>query len=220
MSVTEHVPELGAGLYSANELSRYLSSRELPASPPTVSRWIRRGLTPSQHRGRLPTYTFHDLISLLVVGWLREKGVTFAAVRRAESYLREQLRIERPFAREEIYTDGINVLYEANPLIADQLTAANLQGQEVMRKALEATLSGVRYDNSLAIWWDIRPFVRINPAIQFGEPCVAGTRIPTAQLAEFVAAGESIERLANLYELPPAWVDEAVNFERELTKAA
>jgi uncharacterized protein (DUF433 family) len=105
-------------------------------------------------------------------------------------------------------------------MIVDQLTAANLEGQEVMRKTLEATLSGVRYENSLAVWCDIRPFARIDPAIQFGAPCVAGTRIPTTQFAEFVAAGESQNRLANLYELPPAWVYEAVEFERELAKAA
>ena len=213
-------PALGAGLYSANELSRYLSSRSLGASPATVGRWIRGGLTPTPHLGKLPTYTFHDLISLLVVGWLRSKGVKLSDVRRAEGYLRTELGFDRPFAREEIYTDGINVLYEANPLIEDQLTAANLEGQEVMRKALEATLSGVRYDNALAVWWDIRPLVRLDPTIQFGAPCIAGTRIPTAQLADFVEAGESIERLASLYELPPVWISEALDFERNLAHAA
>jgi hypothetical protein len=104
MTVIDQAPELGAGLYSANELSRYLSSRQLPASPPTVARWIHFGLSPSEHRGRTPTYTFHDLISLLVVGWLRGKGVKLAAIRRAEAYLRQHMNIERPFAREEIYT--------------------------------------------------------------------------------------------------------------------
>ena len=213
-------PTLGAGLYSANELSRYLSSRSLGASPPTVGRWIRHGLTPSPHLGKVPTYTFHDLISLLVVGWLRSKGVKLSIVRKAEAYLRQRLDLERPFAREEIFTDGINVLYEANPLIEDQLTAANLAGQEVMRKALEATLSGVRYDNRLAVWWDIRPLVRLDPEIQFGAPCIAGTRIPTAQLADFVGAGESVDRLASLYEIPPVWIAEALDFERELAPAA
>lgn len=213
-------PAFGTGLYSANELSRYLSSRDLGASPQTVARWIRQGLTPSPHLGRTPTYTFHDLISLLVVGWLRDKGVKLRAIRKAEAYLRESLRIERPFAREEIYTDGVNVLYEANPLIEDQVTAANLGGQEVMRKALAETLRGIRYENELAIYWDIRPFVRLDPAIQFGAPCIAGTRIPTAQLADFVEAGEKPSRLVHLYELPSAWVDEAIHFERELGKAA
>jgi uncharacterized protein (DUF433 family) len=213
-------PALGTGLYSASELSRYLSSRSLAASPQTVANWIRQGLTPSEHLGRTPTYTFHDLISLLVVGWLREKGVKLSAVRQAEAYLRESLGIERPFAREEIYTDGVNVLFEANPLIEDQLTAANLGGQEVMRRALAETLRGVRYENELAIYWDIRPFVRLDPTIQFGAPCVTGTRVPTAQLADFIDAGDEPSRLADLYELPPASVDEALHFERELAKAA
>lgn len=73
---------MGTGLYSLAELSRYLRGRSLPASPPKVLRWIRAGLAASGHQGGVPTYTFHDLISLLVVGWLRSNGVRLAAMTR------------------------------------------------------------------------------------------------------------------------------------------
>jgi len=127
-------PILGAGLYSLSELSRYLASRKLAASPSKVLRWIQDGLAVSDHQRGAPTYSFHDLVSLLVVGWLRSRGVSLSAIRSAEAYLREARGLERPFALEEIYTDGVNVLYRASPVIAEQLTAANRRGQEIMAR--------------------------------------------------------------------------------------
>ena len=199
---------MGTGLYSLAELSRYLRGRSLPASSPKVLRWIRAGLAASDHQG------------LLVVGWLRSNGVQLAAIRKAEAYLREERRIARPFATQEIFTDGINVLYRANPSIADQLTAANRRGQEVLLRTLGDTLWGVAYDSGLAVWWDIREHVRLDPAVQFGAPCLAGTRIPTAQLFALQDAGDTREQIAALFAQPRELVDEAIEFEAELARAA
>jgi uncharacterized protein (DUF433 family) len=185
-----------------------------------VLRWIRGGLAESEHQGRLPTYTFHDLISLLVVGWLRINGVKLSAIREAEAHLRRELRTPRPFAWEDIFTDGVDVLYRANPTVIDQLTAANRGGQEVMRRALGETLRGVRYENHFAAWWDIHPLVRLHPAIQFGAPCVADTRVLTSHLAELVRHGAAPEYLADAFELPLRAVAAALAFEEDLARAA
>ena len=211
---------LGAGLYSLSELSRYLTSRGLPASSSKVLRWIQVGLAVSGHQQGAPTYSFHDLVSLLVVGWLRSQGAKLSAIRAAEGYLRGEQRIERPFALEEIYTDGVNVLYRANPAIAEQLTAANRRGQEVLTRALGETLRGIGYAQGVAVSWDIRPHVRLDPGIQFGAPCLSGTRIPTAQLFALSTAGEDVDSLARLFDVPPGWVREAVDLEEELARAA
>ena len=213
-------PILGAGLYSLSELSGYLTSRGLPASPSKVLRWIQGGLAVSGHQRGAPTYSFHDLVSLLVVGWLRSRGVSLSAIRSAEAYLREAQGFERPFALEEIYTDGVNVLYRASPAIAEQLTAANRRGQEVMTRALGKTLRGMGYTRGLAAFWDIRPHVRLDPCIQFGAPCLAGTRIPTAQLSALSKAGENADVLADLFDVSPGWVKEALDLEEELARAA
>jgi uncharacterized protein (DUF433 family) len=210
---------LGSGLYSLSELSRYLSV-PLIAPAPKVLRWIKDGLTPSAHQRGQPTYGFHDLISLLVVGSLRESGVKLSAVRQAEAYLRDERRIPRPFATEDIYTDGVNVLFNANPSIAGQLTAANRRGQEVWRDALRGLLRQVWYKDGLAIAWDVRDRVRIDPRVQFGEPCVAGTRIPTAQVHALASAGDDEARLAELYEVPVEAVTEAIDFEERVARAA
>lgn len=209
---------LNVGLYSLAELSRYISL-PLETRLPTLVRWIRQGLTPSGHQGGRPTYSFHDLVSLLVVGRLRTAGVKLATIREAEAYLRGQIDLPRPFATEQISTDGVNVLFRANPAIRDQLTAANLQGQEVLEKTLGETLRGVHYEDKLAAWWEVRESIRLDPQVQFGSPCIEGTRVSTAQLRRFKDAGDSEERIAALYELPLAAVQQALAFEGELARA-
>jgi uncharacterized protein (DUF433 family) len=211
---------LEEGLYSLREMSRYLSLR-LHASPSTLLSWIRSGLAPGGHQQGRPTYGFFDLVSLLVTGWLRSQGVRLSAVRDAEIYLRAHLGLAHPFATEMIFTDGVDVLFKANPAIAEQMTAANRGGQEVWREAIQDALHGVHYGrDQLADWWEPARSIRLTPGLQFGAPCVAGTRVPTAQLAELVAAGEEPDRLARLYDIPERAVAEALAFEERLAHAA
>lgn len=45
------------------------------------------------------------------------------------------------------------------------------------------------------------PVISCDPRIQFGAPCVAGTRITAETIAEMVWAGDSVDSLADAYEL-------------------
>ena len=98
--------------------------------------------------------------------------------------------------------------------------AANRRGQEVLLRTLGGTLRGVAYDGGPAVWWDVREHVRLDSAVQFGAPCLAGTRIPTAQLSALRAAGDTPEQIAALFARPRELVDEAIEFEAELARAA
>jgi uncharacterized protein (DUF433 family) len=46
-----------------------------------------------------------------------------------------------------------------------------------------------------------RPHISIDPGIQFGQPCIAGTRIPTEALAGRVFAGDSVATVMYGYDL-------------------
>lgn len=46
-----------------------------------------------------------------------------------------------------------------------------------------------------------RPHLIIDPGIQFGRPCVPGTRVPAAALAGLVAAGENVDQTADDYDV-------------------
>ena len=63
-----------------------------------------------------------------------------------------------------------------------------------------------RYTESPAV-------IAIDPKIRFGKPCITGTRIPTAIIAERHQAGDSIELLAKDYGRDAAEIEEAIRYE-------
>jgi uncharacterized protein (DUF433 family) len=58
----------------------------------------------------------------------------------------------------------------------------------------------------------------MNPKIAFGRPVIAGTNIPTAIISSRITAGETIDELAEDYDLRPGEIFEAVRW--ELARAA
>jgi uncharacterized protein (DUF433 family) len=212
--------DIGEGLYALAELSRYVAYDRGRADPARVARWLSRGLNPVAHRPRRPDYSFHDLISLFVVRELVGAGVKLPAIRTAERHLRDRLELARPFASVRLKTDGVNVLYHAAPEVLDQLTAANLAGQEVLEPTIAAALRDVAYEHSVAVRWRPEPTVELDPEIQLGEPCVAGTRIPTAQIVALLARDEEADAVAQMYGIAPAAVRDARRFERRLAEAS
>lgn len=55
-------------------------------------------------------------------------------------------------------------------------------------------------------------YISINPKIQFGDPCVKGTRITVHNLADMNKGGDSVKLLCSLYNLKPAQVKAAIRF--------
>jgi uncharacterized protein (DUF433 family) len=53
----------------------------------------------------------------------------------------------------------------------------------------------------------------IDPLRQFGEPVVGNSSVRTEIITEQLRAGESIDTIAHLYELPRAAVEAAVRYE-------
>ncbi|MEJ2218718.1 MAG: DUF433 domain-containing protein [Gemmatimonadota bacterium] len=58
--------------------------------------------------------------------------------------------------------------------------------------------------------------VVVDPRISFGAPVIAGTRVETAVIAELYQGDDSIDELAWLYDLKPAQIRAAVDYERSL----
>lgn len=49
-----------------------------------------------------------------------------------------------------------------------------------------------------------RPTIVIDPAIQFGQPCLAGRRVPAEAVAGCVWAGDAVDAVAEDYDLTRA----------------
>ena len=99
------------------------------------------------------------------------------------------------------------------------LINASTQGQGAMEAILDAHLKRIERDEQgLAV--RLFPFTRkgtdaprivaIDPLVAFGRPVIAGSRIPTSEIADRFKAGESPADLAYDYGRPPADIEEAI----------
>jgi uncharacterized protein (DUF433 family) len=107
-------------------------------------------------------------------------------------------------------------------------------GQGVLRQLLEAHLRRIERDPNEGTVLRLFPFVRppdkladlgapegerqpravtIDPVVSFGRPVVAGTRIPTVELANRFSAGEPIDSLAADLNLEKETIEEAIRYQ-------
>jgi uncharacterized protein (DUF433 family) len=65
-----------------------------------------------------------------------------------------------------------------------------------------------------------RPMIISDPAVMFGKPVIAGTRITVDLLLDKLAAGESIEQLLEAYpHITRAGIEAALAFAAEAVRA-
>ncbi len=208
-------------IYPLSDVARYLRF-----SPQRTRYWL--DWIPGRHttRGMESTASFLGLVSVLVMKALREYGVKTRRIRSAEKYLVRELG-PYPLARNTIWTDRAHVLFNresplSNELPREKLEAADMGGQLAFVKILKVYLRRIELDTQHH-WvgaWLPRERIRLDPQIQFGEPCVAGTRVRTSILYSMHLAGDSTMTLASSFDMLEADVVEAVEWEAELRARA
>jgi uncharacterized protein (DUF433 family) len=166
--------------------------------------------------------SFRDLTELHVLAAIRrEHRVRLPAVRKAIAYLRKTFGSDYPLSNQQMLTDGKELFIERY----GHLISASAQGQMAMKQVLEAYLKRIERDRG-GMPIRLYPFTRsqiagnphsvvIDPRIQFGRPCLAGTGIPTAIIAERYLAGDSMKLLAQDYQRQIHEIEEAIRFESQ-----
>jgi uncharacterized protein (DUF433 family) len=168
-----------------------------------------------------PTLSFHDLVEVHVLAAItRRHKVRLQAVRAAVHYLRDALGKKRPLLESKMLTDGADLFVEHY----GDLVNVTHRGQLAMKKVLELHLRRIGRDakgvpirlfpftTSRRDVEETRP-VTIDPRLQFGRPCIAGTGIPTLEVAERYKAGESIQELSEDFGCTEAQVEAAIRYE-------
>jgi uncharacterized protein (DUF433 family) len=232
--ITNESPEFN-GIYIASEAAIYLNAtlkRDVPRLQEiqairsrSLIRWIRVGLTSPELSvvpGKDLLIGFEDLISMRVIAILRALGVSWAKIHRAERWLRERTGYIRPFAIERVWTETTDVFAEFH----EGFIAASRGGQLAFTQMLEQYLTSVQdtifvpYDGiKVADSWTPHEDILINPRIQFGEPCIKGTRIRTRVMSELLDGGDTIPYVMRSFNLTEQQITHTMEWEKRLKLA-
>ena len=221
----QEAPAVFEGIYDVPEAARYLKAAMYgqtvyPVGSAKLIRWIRRGIASPNLVG-LPgkelLIDFEDLISMRVVAALRSVGVGWSEIDSTEKWLRNETGCLRPFATERLWTGQGQIFVDWT----QQLISASRNGQlalGVLREYL-IPIHGLKFSNvtQMATSWEPLPSIVLEPEIQFGTPCVKGTRIPTRSIAGMIEAGDSVEWVVGTYGLSHDEVKAACDWESRVS---
>jgi uncharacterized protein (DUF433 family) len=212
-------------IYTVSEAAHYL---RIPEN--TIRSWVYgRGYPTSGglRRARpivppadpLRGLSFVNLLELHVLGAIRRQHkIDMKNVRAALDYLRRELDSQHPLIDQDMETNGKHLFVRRY----GSLINASKEGQVAMEAVLDAYLQRIERDeHGLAV--RLFPFTRrgtdapriiaIDPLVAFGRPVIAGSRIPTSDIADRFKAGESPADLAYDYGRSDAEIEEAIRCE-------
>ncbi|MCJ7655750.1 MAG: DUF433 domain-containing protein [Dehalococcoidia bacterium] len=216
------------GIYEIPEAARYLyTDIRIPSVKYNIRsshliRWIRYGLADPklvEVPGRQLLMTFEDLISMRVIAFLRALNYPFTKIKRAEKLLRQLTGHTRPFATEPIWAEkkgAADIFTEIASLLLTASRGGQLAFVDMVKENL-INMHGLSFDErGVAYSWMPRESILLHAKIQFGRPCIMGTRIPTNDIAGMVKAGDGLEFLANSYQIDKECIQKALDWEKEL----
>lgn len=226
METQAAIPTFG-GIYDVPEAARYLKASQrggviYPVSSSKMIRWIRRGIVSSdlvEVSGRELLIGFEDLVSMRVIGALRASGVSWRAIHEAEQWLRRETDSPRPFATETLWTGQRQIFVEWRKQLVAASSAGQLAFDLLMEYLLPVNDLMFSEETHMATSWEPSNGVVLEPTVQFGAPCIKGTRIPTRTVAGMIEAGDSPEYVARAFDQSIAAIEEACEWERLLRAA-
>jgi len=216
------------GIYRPDQISRYLLiplpehlRRHQPPSPSRIRRWAYEGLIAPGQQGQTGQWyvlNFADLVSCQAIALMREAGLSYNAIRAAETFFSEDGKRQHPFAYRDIWYSRREIV---SRLGEDQVVSGVRPGQLGWNFILDGMYSlreqlGWSPETGKAEWWEPRPHILLHPEIQFGKPCVKGTRITTSTIWSYVTAGETPASVADDYDLPVIAVQRAYDWEKQV----
>jgi len=211
--------------YSVAEVAKYLRLPSATLRSWVVGRRYPRGKEVAFFRPLLQPadaspvqLSFNNLIEAHVLKALRtEHGVSIKAVRDALDFAQKACGIEHLLLSDELRTGAADLFLDKY----GQLINLSKSGQLAMKRILEDHLKRVERDQR-KLPLRLFPFlarqalhvIAIDPFLSFGRPVIWGKGISTAQIADRIDAGESINDVADDYDLETWEVEEAIIYER------
>jgi uncharacterized protein (DUF433 family) len=208
-------------MYRIGEAARLT---DLP--PATVRSWLQvyedgRAADPSPVRSReepgSAQVSFLQLAVLVVVRELRKRRVPLAAVKKAHAYARARFSSEYPLIDLKLLTDGAHVFKDQaadNP--AKILLALDKSGQIALPGHIAEAIHQFEFDeDTLPVRWHPETkaaLIVVDSRFGAGRPTIASRRLTIRAIRERWLAGDSIQYIAEDYELDPTLVEQALRF--------
>ena len=217
-----------SGTYSIPSATLYVlatitNGARLSLSARHLYRWTKQGLAGGYLigiRNKHLYINFKDLTSLRAIAAMRANGMSHRQIIIAEQVLKKYYGHDYPFATMEFWTLPPKdiLIRECGVLLSASrhLQAAMEFFEEYMRPSHNLTFDLF----SISASW--RPYsnVLLDPQIQYGEPCIEGTRVPTQVLYSFHKAGDSIDNLSYFYGIQPSRIKDAIAWEDHIQEVA
>ena len=219
---------ISLGTYSIPSAALYvlvttINGSKLKLSTQHLYRWTKDGLAGGYlvgtHNKKL-FINFRDLISLRAIAVMRANGVSHRQIITAERVLRNWYGHDYPFATMEFWMlPPKDILIKEGGVLLSasrHLQSAMDFFEEYMRPSHNLTFD---IFNISATW---RPYdnVLLDPQIQYGEPCIEGTRVPTQVIWSFNKAGDNIDTLSYFYGIQKSRIEDAIAWENRIQEVA
>lgn len=198
----------------------------IPAA--TVRLWARRdrpvihAVPPASKTA--PSLPFIALAEAQILRQLRAVGLPMQHIRAGVQQLQQSTGEQYVLARNDIATDSGVLLYNAATKMAPDWVQAK-DGQAVFRQVAEALFKFVSYaSDGYASRLHLKPYgsaeVIIDPRFGWGQPVLAGTKVPVEVVADLFYAGESLEDIAKEYDITAEQVETIVRVTGKRVTAA
>lgn len=172
-------------------------------------------VTPHAGDERPSSVSWVDLIEIVAIGLLKEKGFSLRRIRDIVQLCQDTLGEQNPLAMRKFKTDGRSIFLSLGEHLLD-VSHWRRKGMMAWDTVLGPFLETLDYEGDIARrWWPMgrERLIVIDPEYGFGYPVIANTGVRTEFVAERFAVGESTAEIANDFDITPAEVDDALRFE-------
>jgi len=211
------------GTYSIPDAALYIYATtpdkdKFPLNTRHLYRWTKDGLAGGYLEGIHNQHmyiNFRDLISLRVIAAMRAQGIRHREIIIAERELQKVFGWDYPFAMADFWVAKPDILMKIRGVFLS--VSRHLQYAFDLINEYVKPVHGLTFDNvGLSTTWAPYEDVLFNPQVQYRNPCITGTRVPTEVMWSFHDAGDSIETIAFAYGLQCNQIEHAIEWENLL----
>jgi len=209
-------------VYSISDVARYI---QVPLT--TVRAWVRgtsytrdgqsirfQPVIHPAHKSYLSLRNFFELLILKTI--TRGENIPLPRVRTAIDVLQRKFQTDHPLSDIQLLTDKTDILVEE----AGGILNVSRSGQQEMVELIHKIISRIEISGDGHIVF--RPYNDgiMDPSVQFGRLCIAGTRIPTEDVFLRHDSGESVPDISKDLRCPSERIEKAIRYEQSIRQAA